>query len=347
MVGKDNRIIKLSIVFLVIVSMTVVFVIRMFNVTYDYRIFHKFNVSLNEYLEDQNFSGEVLMAKDGEIYYSKAIGNYIRSEEVKELTTDTSLPIASLSKTVTGAAILRLEAEGKLGLDDTLSKYYPKNNEFSSVSIRNLLEMKSGIPDVVTESLTSDEVIDVDTMITRILAQKPECEPGRKYSYSNSDYFILGNIIEMLSQKTYYDYVCEEFFKPLGMYNMGKLNQTQLGEFGKSKEHQEYVYENTYSAGGLSASVVDLYKWQRALYSGEMDFDITKAFYDAEYSCGLSKNVNVYYHKGELKYCTSYMQYDTDNDEQIIVLCNNDESDAQEIANAAMHMFHEYLKEVK
>lgn len=320
MAKRDNTLKKLLILFVAIIAFIIVLVVRLFVVTKDFRVSHRFDRKVYNLITDNDFSGEIIIAKEGKIYYHKAMGTYKEDGELKSLTSDVGLPIAQLTKTVTAAAILELESDGKLSVDDKLNKYLPEYEDENETAIRDLLNM-------TTENRGNDKAdISVET---------------------NRGYIILGELIEKVTGVEYYDYVSEEFFKPLGMYNTGMINQSMLGTFKDDGEHKEYEYGDTYSAKGLATSAVDMYKWQRALYSGEMSFDITKALDSVDYSCGLSKEGSTYISKGQLRYCSSYMQYNTENDEQIIVLCNNDESNATEVAVEAMKLFEEYLKDIE
>ncbi|CAN5316618.1 hypothetical protein BH09BAC6_BH09BAC6_09600 [soil metagenome] len=166
-------------------------------------------VLLDKYMQAQvnvnEFSGTVLVADKGKIIYKKAFG-YADREWKLPNTIDTKFPICSITKQFTAAAILQLAEQGKLSLNDKLSAYFPGYPKGDSVTLHMLLNQTSGITDYTglpgfyakhTLPLTKDSVI-------ALFKNQPyRFAPGTKWDYSNSNYFLLGYIIEKIAKQPY------------------------------------------------------------------------------------------------------------------------------------------------
>ncbi|WP_164674914.1 serine hydrolase [Anditalea andensis] len=223
----------------------------------------------------------VLIAQKGEIIYKKAFG--ISNLETNEnLALEDVLPIASMTKQFTAVSILKLVEEDKLSLTDSIQKYIP---EFPSkkhkITIENLLTQTSGIR----------EYFDVDESEYHLLTKHHhpleiieyfkndplEFEPNTQYQYSNSNYFLLGFIIERVSGKSYGEYLEKVIFSPLNMlqssywYSINNPNAKQpigyqyvSGNFKPTIAVDGSIW---YSSGGITSTVDDLYNWNLALFN--------------------------------------------------------------------------------
>lgn len=192
--------------------------------------------------------------------------------------------IGSTTKTFTAAAILRLAEQGKLGLDDPLSRYVP---EFDTggrvVTIRQLLNHTSGIPEYTMQPGFFAKMLPLnvsDAEVLQLVSGKPfDFEPGAGWRYSNTNYYLLGMIIAKASGQPYAAFMQDEFFTPLG------LAHTRYGSESEIIPHraQGYLFDrdkgshtndaaismNGPGAGGaLVSSAGDLVRWQIALTSG-------------------------------------------------------------------------------
>jgi CubicO group peptidase (beta-lactamase class C family) len=223
----------------------------------------------------------VLVAKDGKVVYSKGFG-YGNIEKNEAISAESKFRIGSVTKQFIAAAILRLQEEGKLSVNDKLSKFvsdFPRGNE---VTIHHLLTHTSGIHSYTGRNDFLSRVttaISEDDLVTLIKGDPYDFSPGEQYLYNNSGYFLLGHIIRKVTGKFYGDYLAESFFKPLGMTNTGVYTsdlKLQREALGYRKENDEYKSDINWDmswaggAGSLYSTTVDLFKWNEALYNGKV-----------------------------------------------------------------------------
>jgi len=162
--------------------------------------------------EKNKAMGSLVIAKDGKVVYTRAIGYaQVDATPKKPLTAASRFRIASITKTFTAVMILQLVEEGKLKLTDTLDKFFPQVPNAQKITILQMLSHRSGIPNVRRDQATWKPGAPVtrDEMLALIVKGTPEFEPDTKNSYSNSGYFLLGLILEKLTGKPY-DQALEE-----------------------------------------------------------------------------------------------------------------------------------------
>jgi len=180
---------------------------------------------LNAAVRFWNFQGSVLAAKDGRVVFKAGYGLADAEKKIPS-TPATKYLIASITKTFTAAAVLLLEEEGLLKLSDPIAKYledYPPETA-AKVTIHHLLSHTSGIPEAAADPRSLGDLTKPRTPeeLIALFKDKPlEFEPGAGCRYSNSGYVVLGKIIECASGRSYYDYVREKIFLPLGMKDSG------------------------------------------------------------------------------------------------------------------------------
>ncbi|WNG59548.1 serine hydrolase [Archangium gephyra] len=225
------------------------------------------------------FNGTLLVADENGIILKKAYGSANFEWNVPN-TPDTKFRIGSITKSFTAMLILQLAAEGKLGLDDPLSKHLPdyRKDTGDRVTITHLLNHTSGIPSFTSARSFKDDARDpygVSEFVQKACSGDLEFEPGTKYSYNNSGYFLLGAIIERLTGQTYAQALQQRIFGPLGMKDSGfDVSATVLPKRASGYEPVPGGYANAsyidmslpYAAGSLYSTVEDLYRWDRALY---------------------------------------------------------------------------------
>ncbi|MDP2414110.1 serine hydrolase [Daejeonella sp.] len=232
------------------------------------------------------FQGSVLLSVNNMPIYQKAFG-YANNEHKVKNTVSTKFRIASLSKTFTAIAIMQLVQEEKLNVTDRISDildWYPKAIG-NFVSIQDLMMMNSGIPSYTSNydfvSFTSrNNAQFIREFILRFCAPTTLMfQPGSdQFNYSNSNYYILGAIIEQVTGRPYADVINEKIFKRIGMTNSGYYYNTGIYDnfaTGYSVEPVIQVaayYDQTsaFSTGGLYSTVEDLFKLDQALYSEKL-----------------------------------------------------------------------------
>ena len=247
----------------------------------------KENKALDDLMNDMFASdapGAVaLVARDGEILYRKAFG-MANMELGVEMTPDNVFRIGSITKQFTSCAILKLAEEGKLDLQDDITKYiedYPTHGH--TITIEHLLTHSSGIKSYTSMEEWTDEVRRKDftppELVDFFKNQPMDFVPGEEFRYNNSAYFLLGYIVEIVSGKTYENYIDETFFKPLGMNSSyygstsriihNRASGYAMGEDGL-KNDDFLSMTQPYAAGSLLSTVDDLYTWYKAVMNNEV-----------------------------------------------------------------------------
>jgi CubicO group peptidase (beta-lactamase class C family) len=223
----------------------------------------------------------VLVARDGRVLFEKGYG-LARVEEGVPATPQTKFRIGSITKQFTAAAILKLQEEGRLSMNDRLTKFIPDYPRVDQVSIHHLLTHTSGIksftskPDFIN-SVTKP--VKVEEHIQSFKNDPFDFDPGTKFLYNNSGYFLLGYIVEKASGQSYADYLRLKFFEPLGMKDSGvhrsdtKLEREAIGysfEGGAFKKATDWDMSQAGGAGALYSTVQDLNRWNEAVFAGKV-----------------------------------------------------------------------------
>ncbi|RVU01365.1 class A beta-lactamase-related serine hydrolase [Mucilaginibacter limnophilus] len=232
------------------------------------------------------FNGNVLVAKKGKIIYEKSFGwaNYLTRDSLK---LNSQFELASVSKTMTGTAILMLMERGKLRLDQDVRDFFP-NFPYEGVTIKLLLTHRSGMMNYVyfiddlyrkehrdqRKGLTNAEAMD-------LIAQykpNPFNKPDKRFLYNNSNYMVLGAIIEKVSGKTYAEFMKENIFNPAGMhhtavYSKAVYEKIPVDVVGHDRGTWRYSVAQNFLDGpvgdkGIYGTVGDLFLFDRALRAG-------------------------------------------------------------------------------
>jgi CubicO group peptidase (beta-lactamase class C family) len=233
-------------------------------------------------LKNKDASGiAVLVSKDGKVLYEKGFG-YADIKSKKPVTKDTKFRIGSVTKQFTAAAILKLQENGLVSINDKLSKYIPDFPRGGEVTIHHLLTHTSGIHSYTGKPEFINRVtgtISEDSLISFFKHDAYDFNPGENFMYNNSGYFLLGYIIGKVSGMPYGEYLKKTFFDPLGMKNTGlhyagiKLENEAQGyatNNGKYEEALNWDMSWAGAAGALYSTLEDLDKWNNALYSGKV-----------------------------------------------------------------------------
>jgi CubicO group peptidase (beta-lactamase class C family) len=288
------------------------------------------------------FMGSVLVARDGKIVFEKNYGDANREQHIP-IGSATRFRIGSLTKQFTAAAILILEDRGKLRTSDLVRQYLPgAPAAWDGITVYNLLTHTSGIPDYVNspefDSIKAKQMRP-DEVILRFRDKPLDFAPGAKEDYSNSNYAVLGRIIESVSGQSYAAFMRANIVQPLAMKDSGVDTgepQIENQASGYSLDGADvapaaYVNMSTcFGAGAIYSSAEDMLRWEQGLFGGKLLSPaalrkMTTAFLNG-YACGLHVgNIDrreVIYHSGRIDGFSSYMAYYPDEKLAVIALSN-------------------------
>lgn len=240
---------------------------------------------INNYLsklERAGFNGSVLVDINGEKVISKGYGYKDAARKEKNSAT-TVFDIGSITKQFTASAILKLEMQGKLSVDDKISNYFENVPiDKQQITIHDLLRHQSGLISNVGRDY---EKITLSEFLNKIFASKLLFETGTDFSYSNIGYSLLAIIIEKTSNKTYEKYLYENLWKPAQMEMTGysrpqfDKNQIAIGYdndikiWGRPTEKEwegDSPYWHLKGNGGILSTTEDLYKWHKCLKTDQV-----------------------------------------------------------------------------
>jgi len=221
-------------------------------------------------LEVFGFSGSALVAKDGQVVLNKGYGLADRAAR-RPYTSSTIFDIASISKQFTAAAILKLEMEGKLKVEDPINKFFgPLPGRKDEITLHMLLTHTSGMPDVLGDEY---EKVSRDEMVKRAMDSALLSAPGKKFHYSNVGYDLLAAVVEIVSKQPFETYLKEHIFVPAGMLHTGfHVSDRELvphgylptSDWGTPFDHPwapDGPYWNLRGNGGILSTTSDLYRW--------------------------------------------------------------------------------------
>ena len=302
---------------------------------------------INEYLELYTklwaFSGSIAAIKHGEVLFKKAYGHANIEHKVKN-TTETKYKIWSITKQFTAAAVLILEERGLLRVEDSLKKYFPEWVDLNpKITIHHLLTHTSGIfnySNLPDSHITFQRMYHKKSDLLKMFLSKPlDFEPGTQWNYSNTGYYLLGMLIEKLSGKTYNEFLIENIFLPLGMFNTGLDDEKKIIENkasgyylnGNELIHCNYINMNLmFSSGGMYSTTEDLLICSQALNNGKLlsrkSIEKMNNPYMNNYGYGVAINMNgnrrVIHHSGSCEGFMSEIHRYVDDDFAVVVLSN-------------------------
>ncbi len=302
----------------------------------------KMDTYIEAWTAEDLFSGAVLVAKDGEILFQDAYGKADYDKDIVN-TTDTRFRIASLTKGFTAMAVLQLEQKGLLHLNESLATYlpdYPRGNE---ITLEMLLNHRSGIVDHTTlpdfNTRRRTDLCPLEQTIETFKNLPLEFAPGTEFEYSNSNYILLGFIIEKVTQKPYAEIIKNQILEPLGMdrsgfeYYQREIEDMAIGHKIKGNNivpAENRIMQNAHGSGAIYSTVGDLYKWDRALNSDKLidKTSVNKLIMSGpeQYSYGWGRtrifDKNVLAHMGDLEGFRPNIVRFIDDNACIIVLSN-------------------------
>jgi D-alanyl-D-alanine carboxypeptidase len=299
-------------------------------------------------------SASVAIVQHGQIVYTHAYGKS-KLDPPTPAEPAMRYSVGSISKQFTAAAILLLEQQGKLSIDDPVSKYLPDLTRANEVTIRMLLSHTSGYQDYWPEDYLMRPMYEAATAqhILDIWGKKPlDFDPGTRWQYSNTNYVIAGRIVEMVSGMQLMPFLQQNIFRPLDMEAVWNSDAEKLGDTDAAgyiryalgplrpapKEGKGWMF----AAGELAMPAYDLAQWDismmnRSLLSAKSYDEMTQTVKlkdgtDSHYALGLFVRTTldrpVYEHSGEVSgFVSENMVFPTDK-AAIAVLTNQDASPA-------------------
>lgn len=233
-------------------------------------------------INDKKIVGaSVAVVRDGKILTLKGFG-YENIENKIPATENTRFAIGSLTKQFTAAGVMLLVEDGKVKLDDAVGKYLPALPEkWRGVTVRQLLNQTSGIKNytAVEPPLEPTREYKPEEIISRVADQPLEFAPGTKWAYSNTNYFLLGLLIEKISGASYAQFMRQRIFEPL------KMTETFVNEKGLQLKNRAAGYESgkegfqttaqtdpslPFAAGAIISTAADLIKWDAVLTNDKL-----------------------------------------------------------------------------
>jgi CubicO group peptidase (beta-lactamase class C family) len=238
---------------------------------------------LKKFNANRQFNGAALVAEKGNVILKNGYGMANFEWQIPN-TPDTKFRLGSITKQFTSMLVMQLVAEGKIKLDEKMTTYLPdyRKDTGDRITVRMLLNHTSGIPSYTSRPdirEISRTPVNVNEFVKKYASGDLEFEPGTKWAYNNSGYFILGAMLEKVAGKPYEQQLKERIFDPIGMDSTGYDHRETI----LPKRASGYIlgpagYRNAayldmsvpYAAGSLYSTVEDLFKWDRALYTDKL-----------------------------------------------------------------------------
>jgi len=311
---------------------------------------------LNEKFKADEPGGSVLVVHNGKTILRKGYG-VANLNPKTPVAPEMVFRIGSITKQFTSAAILKLSEQGKINLQDEITKYLPDYpTQGKKITIEHLLTHTSGIKSytslpVLMAKETKAKPVAVQEVINVFKDQPMDFNPGDSYLYNNSGYFLLGAIVEKVSGTTWSDYVQKNFFKPLKMTSTftddKNIPNAAIG-YTKTTEYvqADYVHPSLpFAAGAIFSTVDDLWKWNEAIFSNKVikKESLEKAWTPLTLNSGVKQsygygwqlakldNKKVIAHGGAIDGFLSYALYVPETKIFVVVLCNSMSSPTEEI----------------
>jgi CubicO group peptidase (beta-lactamase class C family) len=293
-------------------------------------------------------SVSVAVVKDGKLVYAKAFGTADLAAG-RPANLQTRYAVGSISKQFTAAALLMLEEQGKLSLDDRVSKYFPDLTRAGEVTIRQLLSHTSGYEDYAPQDYIIPEWTRPTTpqAVVEHWARKPlDFDPGTKWQYSNTNFVLAAQIFEKVSGRSLVEFLREKIFAPLDMQSASAWPPGQPADataytryaVGPPRPTQREAAGWYYGAGELAMTPADLAKWDIAFLGrkilsarswDELEREVKLANGDStHYALGLAlgeiDNMPVFDHGGEVSGFISSNTVFPTRQGAVVVLSNQD-----------------------
>ena len=304
----------------------------------------KLDSLLNYLNENDKFMGSLCIRQGDEIVFSEAYG-YLEATKGIKANRGTKYKIGSITKTFTATMVMQLVEEKKILLTTKLSRFFPKIDNADKITIEHLLYQRTGIKDYANADPTLTDVLGKPN-IKELVLKKIEnytslFEPDSKHEYSNSNYFVLGLIIEKVTKKTYAENLKTRITDKLGLkntyYTSEKTDVTKRESYsytfnGENWEKiDEWNNDIAFSSGGIISTPEDLTQFNRELFKGALvtlpSLELMKTLKDT-YGMALIRfpfgERKFYGHNGKIEGFEASMGYYEKDDVAISLLINGE-----------------------
>lgn len=291
---------------------------------------NSYSGNIEEYLKNLNFNGSVLIVKDNKVVMNKGFG-YADFEKKLPNTPETEFYVGSITKVFIATSIMQLQEHGKLNITDPLSKYIPHFPYGKQIKLYYLLTHTSGIP----QHTEPRKKIPHDDLMKKIEKEHLMFQPGTNWYYSDSNYSILGYIVEKVSGEPLDQYVKENIFNIAGMTHTG-VGESFYKESFASKGYKQYKNQmispllpdmsQLFGCGDIYSTTFDLYLFDKALYTGKLlSQNSLKQFFTPfkhNYALGLDVGPDLYSDHGVVPGWNCLNSFSKNGDEFTILLSN-------------------------
>jgi CubicO group peptidase (beta-lactamase class C family) len=310
---------------------------------------------LKQELSSERFMGSVMVARSNQIVFIQGYGFANREHGIPN-APNTKYRLGSITKQFTAMCILKLQEQGKLSVDDPISRFVPDcSSNWSAIKIRHLLTHTSGIPsftsfpDYLSTMMLSSPP---EKTIQRFRDKPLEFKPGERFVYSNSGYILLGYIVEKASGKSYEEYIEECIFKPLGMQDSGYDHFERIlphRATGYSREGDHWVNSSyidmtvPHGAGALYSTMEDFFRWyqcwreHKILSASSWTAMMTPGKWNYGFGMSVSEHFRqtaqrVFEHGGGINGFATSMKWFPDADLFVAAFANSDSARTGEVA---------------
>lgn len=331
-----------------------------------------FDSTITDFLEKRRFNGTALVARRGMVIYQNAFG-YSDFKSRTPHTPNTPFQLASISKTFTATAVLMLQENGLLRIDDPVKKHIPEF-PYPEMTIRHMLSHTSGIQNYMwlVERYWDEPLLPTNEDVLQLFIRYPRpvnFSAGTRFEYSNTGYAFLALLVERVSGMRFAEFLQSRVFEPLQMTNTFVYNPNdgpvdrEHRALGHRPWGRTYIYredqphDGVMGDKGIYSSVTDLYKWDQAIYSHallpgyvwEQAFEpvILKNQRTVNYGQGWRLQTfldgRIVHHPGRWGgFRTSFKRF-IDNKTTLILLSNNDRDISHLVDGMQNIIFHEEI----
>lgn len=300
-----------------------------------------FCTQTDNYLLESNFEGAVLVGKGQKIIFAKGYGLCDKKDENSaQISINDTFEIGSISKQITAAAIMQLVQKKKISLDDKISKYFPNYKYGEQITVRMLLNMRSGLTDYINDAedffppeiyaeirkkQVKNEPFEEDFVLKYFYDAPLLTKPNSTYFYCNTNYYLLAQIVQQVSGQPYHQYAKKNVIDKCGMRNTNiDFQKTNTKGYDFKNRYYSIPYDFSKGCCDVNSCVTDLFKRNVQFANGKIiSKKSLKQMIDTEsYGFGVYVKENKMFHTGITNVFNSYNSYSFENKLSVIVLVN-------------------------